>query len=44
VGFGQAAHRHGAPPDASVRPTTRRLADETNAALKAGYLAAIGAA
>jgi LPS sulfotransferase NodH len=31
-------------PDGSVRPTTRRLADETHAALKAGYLAAIGAA
>ena len=31
-------------PDGTVRPTTRRLADETNAALKAGYLAAIGAA
>jgi LPS sulfotransferase NodH len=31
-------------PDASVRPTTRRLADKTNADLKAGYLSAIGAA
>jgi LPS sulfotransferase NodH len=30
-------------PDASVRSTTRRLADQTNADLKAGYLAAIGA-
>jgi LPS sulfotransferase NodH len=30
-------------PAASVRPTTRRLADEANARLKAGYLAAIGA-
>jgi LPS sulfotransferase NodH len=30
------------PPEASARPTTRRLANEANARLKAGYLAAIG--
>jgi LPS sulfotransferase NodH len=31
-------------PATSVRPTTRRLTDKTNADMKAGYLSAIGAA